>query len=319
MKYSIMGFSQSKLLQFNLNLSEVLLLSYIYDAQASPTMSHIIEDGQVYTWLNHSKIQADLPILSVEERQLKRYIAHLGESGLIYSKQVTVSGARGSKAYYGITERCEGLRYDNAESEQGQKMSPNSSVLGVKNVPSDNLLNLDNKLDNTIPKGIVTEVTTEENDTENNSLNTLSEYESKMYSEDRRKIRKIDTEQPKKKKMSLWDKCVQIINEFTDDEKLRSVLTEFLKMRLSIKDKVMYAPQWKAMLERMALLKGDPVRIVSQSLEHGWAGFYDEKPNYSGGYKKKSVYEVTSEHANMNSNKVTQEEWEEMQKNGEVY
>ena len=174
---------------------------------------------------------------------------------------------------------------------------------------------------NTIPKGIVTEVTTEENDTDtSDSLkDSISEYESKMYSEDRRKIRKIDTEQPKKKKMSLWDKCVQIINEFTDDEKLRSVLTEFLKMRLSIKDKVMYAPQWKAMLERMSLLKGDPVRIVSQSLEHGWAGFYDEKPVYSGGYKKKSVYEVTSEHANMNSNKVTQEEWEEMQKNGEVY
>lgn len=319
MKYSIMGFNQANILQFNLSISEILLLSYIYDAQASPTMSHIIEDGKVYTWLNHSKIQADLPILAIEERQLKRYINHLGESGLIHSKQVTVSGVRGSRTYYGITETCERMRYDNTESEQGSKMSPNSSVLGVKNVPSDNLLNLDNKLDNTIPKGIVTEVPTDDDSTSTikRILNNDSEYYSKMYSEDRRKI---DAEQPKKKKMSLWDKCVQIINEFTDDEKLRHALTEFLKMRLSIKGKIMYAPQWRAMLERMSLLKGDPVRIVTQSLEHGWAGFYDEKPingNYSG--RKKSVYEITSEHKGMNSNKVTQEEWEEMQRNGEVY
>ena len=314
-----MGFSQAKLLQFDLNLNEILLLSYIYDAQASPTMSHIIEDGKVYTWLNHSKIQSDLPILNVNERQLKYYLNHLTSYNLISAKQMTITGIRGSRAYYGITEVCEMLRYDNTDMEQGQKTAPNSSTLGAKNCPSDSLLNLDNKLD-TIPKGIVTEVTTkEDNVTENNSLNTLSEYESKMYSEDRRKIKKIDTEQPKKKKLSLWDKCVQIINDFTEDEKLRSVLIEFLKMRLAIKDKIMYAPQWKAMLERMTLLKGDPVRIVQQSLEHGWAGFYDEKPTYSSGYRKWDKNEVCSETPDMNCNKVSEEERKEILENGELF
>ena len=99
MKYSILGFNQEKLLQYNLNLNEILLLSYIYDAQASPTMNHILEDGKTYTWLNHSKIQSDLPILDADERQLKRYIKHLNDCELINSKQITVNGIRGSRQH----------------------------------------------------------------------------------------------------------------------------------------------------------------------------------------------------------------------------
>ena len=322
MKYSIMGFNQEKLLQFDLSLNEVLLLSYIYDAQASPTMSHILESEKTFTWLNHSKIQTDLPILNVNERQLKYYLNHLSSYGLIASKQVTVAGIRGSRAYYGITEICESLRYDHTETEQGQKIAPNTPLLGAKNCPSDNLLNLDNKLENTIPKGIVTEVPTEEHPIDTSeSLNSLSEYESKMYSEDRKKMKvKESTAPTPKKKLSLWDKCVQVINDYTDNEELRTLLTDFLKMRLSMKDKVMYAPQWKSMVEKIDRLNGNPVNIVRQSLEHGWASFYDEKTNngYSE-YRQKSIYDITSETPNMRSDKVSDEKWKEIMENGEEF
>lgn len=327
MKYSILGFNQEKLLNYNIGLNEVLLLSYIYDAQASPTMSHILEDNQTYTWLNHAKIQADLPIINADERQLKRYIKHLNECGLINSKQVAINGVRGSRAYYGITKECENLRYDYVETEQGSKMSPNTPLLGVKNVPSDNLLILDNKLNNTIPKGIVTTVPTKENESssDNDTKDTMSEYESKMYSDDVKKMRRLDggesahADKPKKK-LSLWDKCMQIINETTDDEQLRSALIEFLKLRLQIKDKPFYAPQFKSMVEKIFTLKGDPLRIVQQTLEHGWASFYDEKPNNYNKYGTNDTrYSVFSEHENMSSKKVTKEEWEEMLKNGKKF
>ena len=245
-------------LSYRLDLNEILLLSYIYDAQASPTMSHIIDNGNVYTWLNHAKIQSDLPILNVEERQLKRFINHLVESDLICSQQVAVNGVRGSRAYYGITETCEKLRYDHTESEQGSKMSPNSGGLGVKNVPSYNLVNLDNKLDNTISKDIVAKAPTE-NPIQESDIESLTEYEQHMYSEDVRKKRKIEGAQPQKtKKLSLWDKCVQDIEAYTADEELRESLKDYLKLRLAMKDKPMYQAQWRALLKKIGTCSGDP-------------------------------------------------------------
>ena len=241
-------------------------------------------------------------------RGIRKNLDNLTKMGLIREVDRPIGGTVHYKAIR--PKDGVGTKFKGDENKVPQGVEQNSD----NNIVIDKIINK-----NTIPKGIVTEVTTEDDVTENNSLNTLSEYESKMYSEDRRKITKIDTEQPKKKKLSLWDKCVQIINDFTEDEELRKVLTEFLRMRLSMRDKVMYAPQWKSMLERMARLNGNPVNIVRQSLEHGWAGFYDEKPNGSYGYRQRCVNDTTNETDDMNSNKITKEEWEEMQKNGEVF
>lgn len=316
MKYSIMGFNQEKLLSYRLDLNEILLLSYIYDAQASPTMSHIIDNGNVYTWLNHAKIQSDLPILNVEERQLKRFINHLVESDLICSQQVAVNGVRGSRAYYGITETCEKLRYDHTESEQGSKMSPNSGGLGVKNVPSYNLVNLDNKLDNTISKDIVAKAPTE-NPIQESDIESLTEYEQHMYSEDVRKKRKIEGAQPQKtKKLSLWDKCVQDIEAYTADEELRESLKDYLKLRLAMKDKPMYQAQWRALLKKIGTCSGDPVAIVKQSTELGYASFYDLKSYTS---RPRRVDIISSETENMSCRKVSEEERREILENGEVF
>lgn len=245
------------------------------------------------------------------ETAIESALAELKERGYVHVTKLMPNQTESGRIEY-IYDILE-------EPKQGGDFLP-LEIQGVENpVQRSTKKRSTKERNNTIPKGIVTEVTAEDNVTENNSLNTLSEYESKMYSEDRRKITKIDTEQPKKKKLSLWDKCVQIINDFTDNEELRNVLTEFLRMRLSMRDKVMYAPQWKSMLERMARLNGNPVNIVRQSLEHGWAGFYDEKPNSGYGYRQRCVNDTTNETDDMNSNKITKEEWEEMQKDGEVF
>lgn len=316
MRYSILGFNQAKLLQFNLNLSEVLLLSYIYDAQASPTMSHIIEDGKTYTWLNHSKIQSDLPILDVNERQLKYYLNHLTSYNLITAKQTTVTGIRGSRAYYGITEICESLRYDNTDTEQGQKIAPNTPSLGVKNCPSDNKLILDNKLDSTISKDIVATAPTE-NPIQESDTESLTEYEQHMYSDDVRKKRKIEKAEPKTtKKLSLWDKCVQDIEAYTVNEELREALKDYLKLRLAMKDKPMYQAQWRALLKKIGSCSGDPVSIVKQSTELGYASFYDLK-SYTPRPRRVDI--ISSETENMNCRKVSEEERREILENGEVF
>jgi len=327
MRYSILGFNQAKLLQFNLNLSEVLLLSYIYDAQASPTMSHIIEDEKTYTWLNHSKIQSDLPILNVNERQLKYYLNHLTSYNLITAKQTSVTGIKGSRAYYGITEICESLRYDNTDTEQGQKIAPNDPLLGAKNCPSDNQLLLDSKLENsTISKDIVAKASPEisqENTQDNprqpyieNDTEGLSEFEQHMYSDDVRKKRKIEgATTPKAKKLSLWDKCVQAIEEYTDNEQLQEALTDYLKLRLSMRDKPIYIAQWKALLKKIDTCSGDPVQVVKQSTELGYASFYDLK-TYT---RPRRVDIISSETENMSCRKVSAEERREILEHGELF
>ena len=176
--------------------------------------------------------------------------------------------------------------------------------------------NIDNKLNNNIvPKGKDTLSLSE------SSLNTLSDYESKMYSEEvkeKRKRERVEDIQPVKK-LSLWDKCVQHIEEFTDDEKLQDALKQYLTVRLAMRDKPLYAPQWKALLKKIPTLKGDRVQIVLQAAQGGWLSFYDEKKNDSGYYRGKSQYDTFSEHAGMKSTKVSNEEYEEIMKYGQKF
>ena len=108
-----MGFNQKKLLQYDLNMNEVLLLDYIYNAVASPTMVHKINNEIFYVWLNHKKILEDLPILNIGEDRLKRLIKHLDDLHLIQS--IRDLHGKGSKSYYCITKECEELRYSNDE------------------------------------------------------------------------------------------------------------------------------------------------------------------------------------------------------------
>lgn len=114
MKYSILGFNQKQIVEHypDINISDLLILDYVYDACASPTMEHCIEDGHVYTWLSHKKLLEDLPILDIGLDRLKRRFKILIDLGLIISRQIYNVGRSGSKTFYSITEACECLRYE---------------------------------------------------------------------------------------------------------------------------------------------------------------------------------------------------------------
>lgn len=167
MRYSILGFNQEKLLDYNISMNELLLLQYIYDVQASTKMEHILDDdGYTYTWVCHAKICEDLPILNISETQLKRYIKHLIDIKLIVSKRVSDNSLRGTKAYYGITESCENLRYFSHDqvskmtlkNDQVSKMTPvqvskmtlENARPSIKNDTSYSILNNNSKLLNNI-------------------------------------------------------------------------------------------------------------------------------------------------------------------------
>lgn len=116
MKFELLGFSQEKALEYNLTMEDLLLLDYVWDMIASPTMQHLIDNGVPYVWLQHDRILSDLPILNISNRSLINYLNKLKDLGLLIVKTIHCEGLRGSKSYYALTEKCEELRYDQVQN-----------------------------------------------------------------------------------------------------------------------------------------------------------------------------------------------------------
>ena len=111
----------------------------------------------------------------------------------------------------------------------------------------------------------------------------------------------------KEKKPNLYQKCLGMIEEYTEDKKLRELLDTYLRMRLSVKDKPLYgANQWKGLLNKLALIEGNDIEIVQYALERGYLSFY-ELPKYSANTTRKLVF---GENEDNKSEKVTEEEIE---------
>lgn len=92
-----------------------------------------------------------------------------------------------------------------------------------------------------------------------------------------------DIEKPKK--LNKYQKCHVILEEYmaNEDEKggeLYEVLKAYLSFRLEVKDKTFYANQWKGMLNKLNTLTDDystKVKIVQQSIDRGYMGFFEVK------------------------------------------
>ena len=118
----------------------------------------------------------------------------------------------------------------------------------VKNYTPNSLLNIDNKLNKTISKDIV-------------------------------------EKSPKTKNLSLWDKCVSAIDDFTEDNILRELLVASLKMFMENSREAntpFYTNHFKGKLNNLKKLSEDNYqqrKIVQQTLDNGWNNFYELKEN----------------------------------------
>ena len=122
MRFEVFGFNQklvSEKYGKNVDANDLLLLDYVIDAIASPTMKHIVKDDVAYVWLSQEKILADLPILNIGVESLRKKLKHLVELNLLNTEQSFASNNRGgSKTFYGVTETCFALRFEEATEVQ---------------------------------------------------------------------------------------------------------------------------------------------------------------------------------------------------------
>ena len=121
----------------------------------------------------------------------------------------------------------------------------------------------------------------------------------------------VEAEKPKKK--NLYEKCIDIINEFTDDTDIRELLVLYLKMRLEMKDKPLYANQFKGILNKIREYtesKDRAKEIIQYSIDHSYATFYDFDKNY--GKKQNAISNATCNH-NVESVSLTKEDIERIE------
>ena len=259
MRNSIFGFSQNMAITYNLNLDDLLLLQYIMQANSEPGMFHILDENETcYVWLSHTKIQEDLPILGITEGTLKNKISKLKTSGFINSKSVANKSARGTRTYYCITEKTISLLNDMEKTtsfSSDVKPGPRHSLM-----TSYNKLNNDNKLNTDISKDI-----------------SDSECSSDTF----------QFGKPKQTKPNLYQQCLAIINDYTEDNNIQKMLIEYLDLLLEkskIEHKPLYANQFKGMLKHLNDLiasreNGTIEDIISQSIQKSYIGFFPSNNN----------------------------------------
>ena len=287
MRTSILGFNQAKALELNLTTNDLLLLQYIMYANSEPTMKHIVEDEVAYVWLQHGKIQEDLPILNITEGTLKNKLTEFRNKGLIASKTVANTSGRGSRAYYTITELTTSLINDPVNQTTSLQ---NDVVEGPSHfkMTSNIVLNTDKVVNTNINISSTGE---------DNSENIADDYSSKGYSKEELRDEFLGSAKKPKHKRStvrrptLFDKCVAEIDKYTDLPELREKLIQFLKIRLEVKDKPFGIESWKGMLNKLdqavAACQREYVDVVQQSIDKGWLSFY---PITQKADKKEAVF-----------------------------
>lgn len=120
--------------------------------------------------------------------------------------------------------------------------------------------------------------------------------------------------QSKSKGLSLYKKCAGMIDDFTTNTELRELLVTYLKFRLEVRDKPIYANQWKGMLnklDREFSSTEEKCATIQQSIDRGYLSFYPVKivKNYS---KSDNVHDRLNESGEKYVPKVSDNEHREI-------
>lgn len=111
MRYSIFEFNQEKLLEYNLDVADALILNWFANFFIGGMEKRIFQDGNVnkiYGWIKISKIMEDLPVLGIStEKGIRRRLDHFVESGIM--ERETIQSQNGKKSFYKTTEVYESL------------------------------------------------------------------------------------------------------------------------------------------------------------------------------------------------------------------
>ncbi|MDU4596491.1 DnaD domain protein [Clostridium botulinum] len=133
MKYTICGFSQEKLLEFNLDFTDALILRYFVDFKDTGDMVMEIHEGKPYYWLKYSALINEIPIIKIKSKDvLRRRLKKLEECGVL---EFYLKKEGGTYSFYALGPNYPILISKNSvptQKSEGstQKSSPTYSKVG---------------------------------------------------------------------------------------------------------------------------------------------------------------------------------------------
>lgn len=152
MKYSIMGFNQSKLYEnhINLNCNDLVVLRTLIDM--IPMMDvKIKKDDKQYSWIMYKLLVNALPFITNSESTMKKIVQKLIDAGLIERLLINQGG---KYTYFRKTSKCIELEQDtkttnsrtsNLDTSRNEKIELVKDVLTEK--MSEKIINIISKTD----------------------------------------------------------------------------------------------------------------------------------------------------------------------------
>lgn len=112
MKFTINGFSQKKLVEFDLDSDDALILRYFVDFKDSSKMVCKNIEDKIYYWLKYETIKKELPVLKLKKDSIYRRLKKMCDCGVL--EHVTVK-KKGVYSFYRLGSRYTELIRDTSE------------------------------------------------------------------------------------------------------------------------------------------------------------------------------------------------------------
>lgn len=88
MKYTIMGFSQKRLVELGLDLTDAMILRWVVDFCNTKSIIKIAHEGKMYLWISYKSLCDDLPILGIKKRAVAARLQKLDDAGILVSQLI---------------------------------------------------------------------------------------------------------------------------------------------------------------------------------------------------------------------------------------
>lgn len=121
MRFSVFAYSQEKLLEYGLDVTDALILDWFANFFIGKMEKRIFKDSsdnaKIFGWVKISKIMEDLPVIGItSEKGIRRRFDAFVEKGLMQRETVITQG--GKRSYYRTTEAYDTLLNTKAAEKQ---------------------------------------------------------------------------------------------------------------------------------------------------------------------------------------------------------
>lgn len=117
MKYSIFGYEQKELANYNIDCVDLVLLDYLLHKCLNSTLEYKIIDDYRYIWITQTMIVNDLPFLKLKERGVENRINNLCTIGFVDRKKRQDNKGK-LKSYLRITDLVNQLKFVEGSTNQ---------------------------------------------------------------------------------------------------------------------------------------------------------------------------------------------------------